>query len=115
MAYTIYEGPTGRERLLQTFENTIPAHFEDLLYCCAVTLEDALLKAGMEPHKDYQKMDLFTIAMPMAIEYSKKYNAAITTGIPDSHPHSGVNKKEYRYVRKLVEGEKVWEKTYITS
>lgn len=115
MAYTIYEGPTGRERLLQTFEKTDPGCFDDLLHCCAVTVEDALLQAGMKPIKDYKKMDLFKMAMPVAIEYSAKFDAAITTGIPDSHPHSGSVKRQFTVTERRENGKLVREKTHIAS
>lgn len=84
-----YEGPTGRKRLLRTYENTRQDCFDDLLYCCAVTVEDALLLGGAIPGVDYTRIKLFELAMPLALSRLTMHTS-ITVGIPDTHPHAGI-------------------------
>lgn len=81
-----FEGPTGRKRLLRTYEKTRPDCFDDALYNCAVTIEDAMILGGATPGVDYSRLDLFKLAMKLAPDFS----AGMTTGIPDSHPHAGL-------------------------
>lgn len=82
-----YKGPTGRKRLLRTFEKTDPSHLSDLLYSHAVTVEDAMLQGGAVPGVDYNRLDLFKLAAALMPSGS---DAAVTTGIPDSHPAAGL-------------------------
>lgn len=84
-----YRGPTGRARLLRTFEKTRPDCFDDLLHCCAVTIEDGMIMSGCRPGVDYSRLDLFKLAMPLAMQLAQKNNAQVTTGVPDTHPHAG--------------------------
>jgi hypothetical protein len=85
---TMYEGPTGQMRLLRTYETTAINCFDDLLYCCAITIEDALLTGGAKPGQDYKTLDLYTLAMPLAIAWRNE-STQITTGIPSTHPNAG--------------------------
>lgn len=85
-----FTGPTGRTRLLRTFEHTDTAHTEDLIYCCAVMVEDAMLQGGCVPRIDYDRAKLFELAMPLALAAIGNDSVILTTGIPDSHPHAGL-------------------------
>jgi hypothetical protein len=85
-----YEGPTGRKRLLRTFEVTLQGTFDDVLHSCAVTTEDAMILGGARPGTDYVRLDIYKLAMPLAIALAQKNQVAITSGIPDSHPHAGL-------------------------
>lgn len=85
-----FTGPTGRTRLLRTFEQTDTTRTEDLIYCCAVMIEDAMLQGGCVPRIDYDRAKLFELAMPLALAAMGNDSVIITTGIPDSHPHAGL-------------------------
>lgn len=84
----LYEGPTGRLRLLRTYEAGDITTFDDLLLFCAITVEDALLQSGARPGIDYDRMKLFELAMPLALAWRTELTT-ITEGIPDTHPHAG--------------------------
>lgn len=87
-----FESTTGRKRFLRTYEKVDLACFDDLLYACAVTIEDAWLKAGAVPGIDYQMSDIFHMAMSLAFERMKSGEGGlITTGIPDDHQHAGLD------------------------
>lgn len=75
----------ARQRLLRTYETTRPECFDDLLYCCAVTIEDSLIMGGAKPGQDYRVLDLYQMAMPLALAHSND-TTTITTGIPNTHP-----------------------------
>jgi len=92
-----YESATGRKRLLRTHEKNRVECFDDLHYCCAVTVEDGMLTGGAEPGIDYTRLDLFKLAMPLALEMRKtalengeNAGTLITTGLPDSYPSAGL-------------------------
>ncbi len=87
----------GSKRLLRTYEQMRTECFDDLLYCCAVTVEDAMLMGGSVPGVDYNRIDLFKLAMPLALENMKgsansgsSKGSLITTGVPESHPMAGL-------------------------
>lgn len=80
---------TGRERLVKTHEKSDMGTFDDLLHCCMCTVEDGLITSGLVPGRDYTAMDLAKLAMPLALEWSKGKDIAITTGYPAGHPHEG--------------------------
>ena len=86
----LFEGPTGRKRLLKTYEKSNEKAFDDLLHSCAVTVEDSLIMGGAQPGRDYVMLDLYRLAMALAIETSRGQRVQIATGIPDSHPHAGL-------------------------
>lgn len=87
-----FESVTGRKRLLRTHIKVDISCFDDLLYSCAVTIEDAYLKAGAVPGINYSVNDLFYSALPLALERMKSgEGSSITTGIPDDHPHAGLD------------------------
>jgi hypothetical protein len=88
----LFEGPTGRRRILKTYERIAKNTFDDLLYACAVTVEDALQTGGARPGVDYQLLDLYRLAMPLAMDFGK--DAEITMGIPASHPDAGTRRVE---------------------
>ena len=92
-----YESAIGSKRLLRTYEQMRTECFDDLLYCCAVTVEDAMLMGGSVPGVDYNRIDLFKLAMPLALENMKgsansggSKGSLITTGVPESHPMAGL-------------------------
>jgi len=85
-----YEGPTGRKRLLRTYETANTTTFDDLFYCSMVTVEDGLIQGGAVPGIDYDRIKLAELAMPLALALMNEYGASITTGIPSSHPHAGL-------------------------
>jgi hypothetical protein len=45
---------------------------DDFLFTVAESIEEALLRAGAQPGKDYHYRDLFTQAAPFALEQWKK-------------------------------------------
>jgi hypothetical protein len=47
-------------------------HLDDFLFTVAESIEEAFLRAGAQPGKDYHYRDLFTLAAPFAIEQWKK-------------------------------------------
>jgi hypothetical protein len=47
-------------------------HLDDFLFTVAESVEEAFLRAGAQPGKDYNYRDLFTLAAPFAIEQWKK-------------------------------------------
>ena len=85
----IFQGPTGRKRLLKTTKQSDINCFDDLLYCCAVTVEDAMLTSGATPVLDYSRLDLFKLAMPLARDMRTEHTA-ITTAVGNSHPSAGL-------------------------
>lgn len=88
-----YESVTGKKRLLRTHPKCSPTTFDDLLHCCAVTIEDSMLTSGGRPGVDYIFMDLFTLALPLARDFSRgggSFGKFITTEVPDSHPSAGL-------------------------
>ena len=111
----IFESVTGRKRLLKTYEKCRLDCFDDLLYCCAVTVEDAMLLGGGIPNVSYTFTELFKMALPMAMERSKDQGGTtITVGVPDSHPGAGLVPQEptlgdtleqelYNYIRLRTE------------
>lgn len=86
---SMYTSPTGRKRLLRTYEQADVTTYTDLLHCCAVTVEDALIQGGAIPGQDYEVKDLYKMAVPIAVNMADDHTA-ITAAIPDDHPHSGV-------------------------
>lgn len=84
-----YTSPTGRKRLLRTYERVDITTYDDLLYSCAVTVEDALIQGGAVPLRDYEIKDLYKMAVPIAVSMANE-QTTITAGIPNDHPHSGV-------------------------
>lgn len=85
----VYESVIGRKRLLRTYERVDTSTFDDLLYCCAITVEDSMLQGGARPGVDYQLLDLFQLAMPLAVAMMNDATS-ITTSIPDDHAHAGL-------------------------
>jgi hypothetical protein len=47
-------------------------HLDDFLFTVAESIEEAFLRAGAQPGKDYHYRDLFTLAAPFALEQWKK-------------------------------------------
>lgn len=47
-------------------------HLDDFLYTVAESIEEAFLRAGAQPGKDYHYRDLFTLAAPFVLEQWKK-------------------------------------------
>lgn len=58
---------TGRQRLLPLKDCDIKT-LEDAIYTAAVNVEDALLSAHAAPGKDYGVLDLYRMAVPIAVE-----------------------------------------------
>lgn len=58
-----------RERLVTRYSN-METHYDfgDCLACWMANIEDGLLTAGAEPEEDYDIMDLYEKAFPMAKE-----------------------------------------------
>lgn len=44
---------------------------DNKIYAAALSVERAMLSGGLRPGKDYQALDLYTLAMPLALEMHK--------------------------------------------
>jgi len=60
------------ENLIPYVGGTDPTALEDLLLVLAKNVEEALVASGAEPGKDYQRLDLFKLALPFAVETWKQ-------------------------------------------
>lgn len=85
----MFESVTGRKRLLKTHESVQLIDFSDLLHACAITVEEALLTSGATPKIDYTVIDVFKLAMPLAINRQTE-STSICVGIPSDHPNAGL-------------------------
>ncbi len=64
----------AQKRLMQRLQVIDANTLIGEIYSFAYNVEDALLKAGAVPGKDYCILDLFTLAQPFALE---KYRAGL--------------------------------------
>jgi hypothetical protein len=64
------EGKT--KKLMASHEKRNFNHLDDFLFTVAESVEEAFLRAGAQPGKDYNYRDLFTLAAPFAVEQWKK-------------------------------------------
>lgn len=55
-------------RLMKTYDKVSMTALEDTIYVCALNVEDALLLGGAKPGEDYQMLDLYKLAMPVAAQ-----------------------------------------------
>jgi hypothetical protein len=60
------------KKLMASHEKRNFNHLDDFLFTVAESIEEAFLRAGAQPGKDYQYRDLFTLAAPFALEQWKK-------------------------------------------
>jgi hypothetical protein len=60
------------KKLMASHEKRNFNHLDDFLFTVAESVEEAFLRAGAQPGKDYNYRDLFTLAAPFAIEQWKK-------------------------------------------
>jgi hypothetical protein len=60
------------KKLMAPHEKRNFSHLDDFLFTVAESIEEAFLRAGAQPGKDYHYRDLFTLAAPFAIEQWKK-------------------------------------------
>ena len=67
--------------LLKRVGSTAPACLEDFLLIMAKNIEASLIQGGAEPGKDYSIRDLYSWAMPFAIESFK--NGTLTFASED--------------------------------
>ena len=62
----------NRTHLIKFITHTDTMVMDDLLLTMAKNVEAALKEGGAEPGKDYTYQDLFTMALPFALEVWKK-------------------------------------------
>lgn len=62
---------TGRQRLLP-LKDCDDKTLEDALYTAAINVEDALLTAHATPGRDYTLLDLYRMAVPIAVEMMRQ-------------------------------------------
>jgi hypothetical protein len=60
------------KKLMASHEKRNFNHLDDFLFTVAESIEEAFLRAGAQPGKDYNYRDLFTLAAPFALEQWKK-------------------------------------------
>jgi len=60
------------KKLMAPHEKRNFNHLDDFLFTVAESIEEAFIRAGALPGKDYNYRDLFTLAAPFAIEQWKK-------------------------------------------
>jgi hypothetical protein len=60
------------KKLIAPHEKRNFNHLDDFLFTVAESIEEAFLRAGAQPGKDYHYRDLFTLAAPFALEQWKK-------------------------------------------
>jgi hypothetical protein len=60
------------KKLMATHEKRDFNQLDDFLFTVAESIEEAFLRAGAQPGKDYNYRDLFTLAAPFALEQWKK-------------------------------------------
>lgn len=78
-----------KKRLLRTYEAVNIKTLDDMIYIAALNIEDGMLTGGAEPGKDYKLIDLYQMAIPLAITmYSKRTDVVYTTGYPADHPNA---------------------------
>lgn len=78
-----------KKRLLRTHEAVNIKTLDDMIYIAALNIEDGMLTGGAEPGKDYKLIDLYQMAIPLAITmYSKRTDVGYTTGYPADHPNA---------------------------
>jgi hypothetical protein len=76
--YFVIGAKMGDEREFKTKKLIAPHekrnfnHLDDFLFTVAESIEEAFLRAGAQPGKDYHYRDLFTLAAPFALEQWKK-------------------------------------------
>lgn len=59
------------KQLLRDIGKTAPKTLEDLVFIMAKNIETSLIEGGAVPGKDYKIHDLYTWAMPFALEVFK--------------------------------------------
>ena len=60
------------KKLMAPHEKRNFNYLDDFLFTVAESIEEAFLRAGAQPGKDYQYRDLFTLGAPFAVEQWKK-------------------------------------------
>jgi hypothetical protein len=60
------------KKLMAPHEKRNFNYLDDFLFTVAESIEEAFLRAGAQPGKDYHYRDLFTLAAPFALEQWKK-------------------------------------------
>lgn len=67
-----------KTRLIRDISVTDRSTLEDLILVMAMNIEESLLEAGAIAGKDYTYKDLWTMAMPFALEIFKDKESRIT-------------------------------------
>lgn len=77
-------------RLLKTYEVVDTRDLSDLIYVAAMNVEDAMVTGGLVPGRDYKPLDLYTLAIPIALKlYDDAGNkASFGVGYPSGHPRA---------------------------
>lgn len=84
-------------RLIKTYTKTANNLVDEAVYLAALAVEDAMLTAGGQPGKDYNFMDVFTLAVKLApamwtdlgdMERTHEYDAdhPRSSDLPDCRP-----------------------------
>ena len=75
---TASDDGTIPHNLIRLVGSTDPTCLEDLLLVMAKNVEATLRAAGAKPGTDYNHRDLFTMALPFAVEVWKKSDGQMT-------------------------------------
>ncbi|WP_444913268.1 hypothetical protein [Microbulbifer sp. PAAF003] len=65
--------------LIQRFEEVDQTDLTDMLMIAARNVEDALIQSGATPGKDYNILDVYTLAQPFALELFRTNDQATFT------------------------------------